>query len=72
VAQTGGEDKLAGVAPSWRLFAEVQIAEPPPPASQTAACSPGLIQIDLPGGVRVSVDVHVDAGVLAGVLSVLR
>ncbi len=66
------EGKLAGVIPSLPVFAEVQIAEPPPPAPQTAACYPGLSQIDLLGGVRVSVDAGVDAGALARVLSVLR
>lgn len=66
------EGKLGGVAPSLPVFAEVQVAEPPPPARQMAACSPGLIHIELPGGVRVSVDAGVDAGALARVLSVLR
>ncbi len=63
------EGKLAGVVPSLPVFAEVQVAEPAP---QMAACSPGLIHIELPDGVRVSVDAHVDAGALARVLSVLR
>ena len=48
-------------------MAEVETAAPAPqPASLT-----GLIHIDLPGGVRVSVDAAVDAGALARVLSVL-
>ena len=42
------------------------------PAPQPAASATGLIRIDLPGGVRVSVDAAVDAGALARVLSVLR
>jgi transposase len=46
----------------------VQVAEPVAPAS----CVSGLIHIDLPGGVRVSVDADVDRGALARVLSVLR
>ncbi|MDR6115068.1 MULTISPECIES: IS66-like element accessory protein TnpA [unclassified Sphingomonas] len=66
------EGKLAGVVPSLPVFAAVQVAESPPPAPEPAPCSSGLIQIELPGGVRVSVDGHVDAGALARVLSVLR
>ncbi|KQN73518.1 IS66-like element accessory protein TnpA [Sphingomonas sp. Leaf62] len=67
------EGQLAGVMPSLPVFAEVRVAEPVAPAPQPAPCpSPGLIQIDLPDGVRVSVDAHVDAGALARVLSVLR
>lgn len=62
------EGKLAGVVPSLPVFAEVQVAEPALPAP----CPSGLIRIDLPDGVRVSVDTHVDAGALARVLSVLR
>jgi hypothetical protein len=56
---------------SWRLlptFAGVRVAEVAAPAPPT----PGLIRIELPGGVRVSVDGSVDAGALARVLSVLR
>jgi len=63
------EGKLACALP---VFAEVQVAEPVVPTPQLATCSSGLIQIELPGGVRVSVDGHVDAGALARVLSVLR
>nr|WP_066711472.1 hypothetical protein [Sphingomonas adhaesiva] len=48
------------------------LAELTPPAPQPAPCPSGLIQIELPGGVRVSVDAGVDAGALARVLSVLR
>jgi len=66
------EGKLAGAMPSLPVFAEVQVAETTPPAPQPAPCSSGLIQIELPGGVRVSVDAGVDAGALARVLSVLR
>jgi transposase len=64
--------KLGGVAPALPTFAEVRVAEVTAPASQPGACAPGLICIDLPGGVRVSVDGSVDAGALARVLSVLR
>lgn len=66
------EGKLAGVMPSLPVFAEVRVAEPVAPAPEPAPCPPGLIQIELPGGVRVSVDAGVDAGALARVLSVLR
>ncbi|WP_309694852.1 IS66-like element accessory protein TnpA [Sphingomonas sp. SORGH_AS_0870] len=66
------EGTLAGVAPSLPVFAKVQIAEPILPAPQTAACSTGLILIELPSGVRVSVDAGVDAGALTRVLSMLR
>lgn len=66
------EGKLAGAVPSLPAFAAVQVAEPTPPAPEPVPCSSRLIQIELPGGVRVSVDAHVDAGALARVLSVLR
>lgn len=65
--------KLGGVAPALPIFAEVRVAEveTAAPAPQPASSSTGLIRIDLPGGVRVSVDATVDAGALARVLSVL-
>ena len=66
------EGKLAGSMPSLPVFAEVQLAEPTRPAPQPAPSPSGLIRIELPGGVRVSVDAHVDAGALTRVLSVLR
>lgn len=66
------EGKLAGVVPSLPVFAEVQVAEPVVRTPQLAPCPPGLIQIVLPSGVRVSVDAAVDAGALTRVLSVLR
>jgi transposase len=66
------EGKLAGAIPSLPVFAEVQVAELTPPAPQPAPCPSGFIQIELPGGVRVSVDAGVDADALARVLSVLR
>lgn len=66
------EGKLAGAVPSLPVFAEVQVAELTPPVPQPAPHPSGLIQIELPGGVRVSVDAAVDAGALARVLSVLR
>ena len=66
------EGKLAGAMPSLPVFAEVQVAALTPSAPQPAPCQPGLIQIELPGGIRVSVDAGVDADALARVLSVLR
>ena len=62
------EGKLAGVVPSLPVFAEVRVTEPALPAP----CLSGLIRIDLPDGVRVSVDADVDASALTRVLSVLR
>ena len=66
--------KLGGMKPALPAFAEVRVAEVEPvaPAPQPALPVPGLICIELPGGVRVSVDGSVDAGALARVLSVLR
>ena len=64
--------KLSGVAPALPTFAEVRVAEVAAPVPQPATSAPGLICIELPGGVRVSVDGAVDAGALARVLSVLR
>ena len=66
------EGKLLRAAPLLPAFAAVRIAEPVAPVLQPAPCRPGLIHIDLPGGVRVSVDAGVDTGALARVLSVLR
>jgi transposase len=64
--------KLVGVPPMLPAFAAVRVAEPAAPASQPAPRRPGLIFIDLSGGVRVSVDAGVDTDALARVLSVLR
>ncbi|MGI8364607.1 IS66-like element accessory protein TnpA [Sphingomonas paucimobilis] len=66
------EGKLACAVPLLPVFAEVQVAEPAVPTPQLAPCSSGLIHIELPSGVRVSVDAGVDAGALARVLSVVR
>ena len=65
--------KLSGIAPALPAFAEVRVAgaEVVAPTSQPATPTPGLICIELPGGVRVSVDAAVDASALARVLSVL-
>ena len=62
---------LAGTVPALPTFAKVRVAEVAAPAPQPASPT-GRIRIDLPGGVRVSVDAAVDAGALARVLSVLR
>ena len=65
--------KLGGVVPALPTFAEVRVADvAAAPAPQPATSTRGLICIELPGGVRVSVDGSVDAGALARVLSVLR
>ena len=64
--------KLGGIAPALTRFAEVRVAEVAAPAPQPANFTPGLIRVELPSGVRVSVDASVDAGALARVLSVLR
>ncbi len=63
--------KLGGIAPALPTFAEVRVAEVAAPAAPLATSTPGLIRIELPGGVRVSVDASVEAGALARVLSVL-
>jgi transposase len=64
---------LGGMVPALPAFAEVRVAEVEPvaPAPQSVS-EAGFIRIDLPSGVRVSVDALVDAGALARVLSVLR
>ena len=64
--------KLGGVVSVLPTFAEVRVAEVAAPAPQPATSVPGLICIELPGNVRVSVDGSVDAVALSRVLSVLR
>jgi len=66
--------KLGGIVPALPTFAEVRVAEAEvaAPALPLPTPTPGLIRIELPGGVQVSVDGSVDAGALARVLSVLR
>lgn len=63
---------LGSVTPALPALTEVRVApcDSIAPSSQPAPPT-GLIRIDLPGGVRVSVDAAVDAGALARVLSVL-
>ena len=70
--------ELTGIAPpalpaAGPAFAEVEVAEPVTPgAVQPGADSLGRIGIELPSGVRVTVDAAVDAEALARVLAVLR
>lgn len=64
--------ELGGAAPALPAFAEVRVAEVAAPAPQLATSAPGLICIESPGGVRVSVEGAVELGALARVLSVLR
>lgn len=67
--------ELAGtVRPALPTFAEVhQVAAPVvTPPMLSVASEAGRIGIDLPTGVRITVDAAVDAGALARVLSVLQ
>ena len=64
---------LAGVRKlAEPAFAEVQISEPQAlPASLVSAPVSGLIGIELPSGIRVSVDATVDADALSRVIGIL-
>ena len=64
---------LAGVTrPTAPAFAQVQIAQAAPIPSLPAPPEPtGRIGIELPSGIRLSVDAGVDAEALARVLSVV-
>jgi len=65
---------LTGVAvPPQPSFAEVRIAEPAATLSAPAFAQPGLglIRIELPTGVRLTVDASVDADALSRVIGVL-
>ena len=65
---------LAGVTrPSVPAFAQVQVAqaEPMPPMLPAPPELTGKIGIELPSGIRLSVDAGVDAEALARVLSVV-
>lgn len=69
IERIGRQEVLAGdvqvvVVPISELPVARGIGELAPPAP----CLSGLIRIDYPDGVRVSVDAHVDAGALARVL----
>jgi transposase len=67
--------QLGAARPALPSFAEVRVAEPamlsPVVSTPSAADAPGRIAIELPSGVRVSVDAAVDAEALARVLGVL-
>lgn len=65
---------LTGVTmPSQPSFAEVQIAEPAATLPAPTVAQPGLgrIRIELPTGVRLTVDASVDADALSRVICVL-
>ncbi len=69
--------ELAGTPrPALPAFAEVRVADHPPvmrtmTPPPTAIETPGRIGIELPSGVKLSVDASVDVEVLGRVLSVL-
>ena len=65
--------ELAGVRKlAEPVFAELQISEQLAlPAPTVAARSDGVIGIELPSGIRVSVDATVDANALSRVIGVL-
>jgi len=52
-------------------FAEVEVSEPSLPAVPPCAQAPGRIGIELPSGVKLTVDAGVDADALARVIGVL-
>lgn len=66
---------LGPVLDAAPCFAEVRVAEDaaplPAPASPVCAEAPGRIAIELPSGVRISVDAAVDADALGRVLAAL-
>ena len=59
-------------------FAEVRVAEPPPPTAPiitrgpAAPISPGVIEIDLLSGRRIRVSGEVDPGTLRRLVAVLE
>jgi len=69
--------ELTGIAPAAALpdFAEVRIATPEPPTALLPTPPLpdvlGQIRIELPSGIRISVDAQIDAAALARVLAVL-
>lgn len=64
--------ELAGVRRQAEpAFAEVQIGDPPALPAPIAPLVPGLIGIDLPSGIRVTVDAAVDADALSRVIGAL-
>ena len=67
---TSGE--LAGVRKQAEpAFAEVRISEPPALPAPIAPLVPGLIGIELPSGIKVTVDAAVDADALSRVIGAL-
>ena len=52
-------------------FAEVEVSEPSLPVVPPSAQAPGRIGIELPSGVKLTVDAGIDADALARVISVL-
>lgn len=69
-AMTGERARMR--KPIEPAFAEVQISDQPAlPAPTVAARSGGVIGIELPSGVRVSVDATVDADALSRVIGIL-
>ncbi|WCP12060.1 hypothetical protein sphantq_00457 [Sphingobium sp. AntQ-1] len=52
-------------------FAEVRISEPPALPAPIAPLVPGLIGIELPSGIKVTVDAAVDVDVLSRVIGAL-
>ncbi|WP_231727415.1 MULTISPECIES: IS66-like element accessory protein TnpA [unclassified Sphingomonas] len=65
--------ELAGIrAPALPAFAAVELSEPAASmAPPSFPCASGQIAIDLPSGVRLTVDAAVDADALARVIAVL-
>ena len=65
--------ELAGVPkPIEPVFAEVEISEQPAlPAPTVAARNSSVIGIELPSGIRISVDATVDADALSRVIGIL-
>ena len=64
--------ELAGVRKQAEpAFAEVRISEPPALPAPIAPLVPGVIGIELPLGIRVSVDATVDADALSRVIGIL-
>ena len=64
--ELAGGRKLAEPA-----FAEVQIGEPPALPAPIVSLATGLIGIELPSGIRVTVDAAIDADALSRVIGVL-
>lgn len=62
--------QLGTARPVQPVFAEVEVADPPLLPAPTAEGT-GRIGIELPSGIKLSVDASVDGEALARVLSVL-